>query len=84
MISFGFTCLLWRNNRSRIHQGRLIESHCSRLERRNKQLAVITVSSGVAQLTRRSPDAVNRGYDMADQALYKAKNNGRNRVKIAS
>lgn len=39
----------------------------------------VTISVGVAEATAAHPDGVNV-YEAADQALYQAKNNGRNQV----
>jgi diguanylate cyclase len=42
----------------------------------------ITISGGVACLTTNEPVSFQSFLDLADQALYQAKNNGRNQVCV--
>lgn len=44
---------------------------------------VVTISCGVATVDAQHPADSNELYKMADQALYAAKNEGRNRVKVS-
>lgn len=61
-----------------------------RLEIENKIIAIdkfkvnITASFGLAQLEGNFPDSFDTSYKLADDALYQAKNQGRNQVVIAS
>lgn len=44
----------------------------------------VTASFGVAELKGNFPDSFDTSYKLADEALYQAKNQGRNKVVIAS
>lgn len=48
----------------------------------DKKRINITVSFGISEMTSFNPDSLNKAYSEADQALYRAKNSGRNKCLV--
>jgi diguanylate cyclase (GGDEF)-like protein len=63
----------------------LIESLALIRERdRDREIVRVTASIGVAAFPREGMTNVERLIDLADEALYRAKSEGRNRIAIAA
>jgi diguanylate cyclase (GGDEF)-like protein len=70
-------------------QARVVAERCRALLEsaalvRNQTAVRVTASVGIAALPREGVESVERLIDLADEALYHAKSEGRNRVAIAA